>query len=122
MEIVPNRDQIWFMQDGCPAHNTLLVNNYLRQIFPNRLIANNGDVPWPARSPDLSPLDYFLWGHTKNKVYLFEPPINIQILEERVRNIFQTVNRNTLTRVTNAVQKRAEKCIEQGGRHIEQFL
>jgi len=25
-------------------------------------------VEWPPRSPDLSPLDYFLWGHLK-RVY-----------------------------------------------------
>lgn len=28
-----------------------------------------GPVEWPARSHDLSPLDYFLRGHLKIKVY-----------------------------------------------------
>ena len=28
-----------------------------------------GPVPWPARSPDLNPLDLFLWGHLKTLVY-----------------------------------------------------
>lgn len=30
-------------------------------------------VAWPPRSPDLTPLDYFLWGHMKQKVYATVP-------------------------------------------------
>jgi hypothetical protein len=26
-------------------------------------------VAWPARSPDLNPLDFFLWGCMKSRVY-----------------------------------------------------
>jgi len=33
----------------------------LREMFPGRLISLRGDVGWPARSPDLSPCDFFLW-------------------------------------------------------------
>ena len=29
-------------------------------------------VAWPAKSPDLTPLDFFLWGCTKEKVYKTE--------------------------------------------------
>ena len=38
-------------------------------LFPGLLITLRGDVEWPARSPDLSPCDVFLWGYLKEKVF-----------------------------------------------------
>ncbi|PNF41577.1 hypothetical protein B7P43_G12103 [Cryptotermes secundus] len=31
-------------------------------------------MPWPPRSPDLTPLNFFLWGYVKSSV--FRTPIN----------------------------------------------
>jgi len=42
------------------AHNAIVVRQHLNQIFPNRwIITNDIIVPWPARSPDLTLLDFF---------------------------------------------------------------
>ena len=41
------------------------------------------EFPWPARSPDLSPLDYFLWGYVKEDVFKRQPA-DIEILKEIV--------------------------------------
>ena len=38
-------------------------------MFPGHLISLRGDIGWPARSPDLNPCDFFLWGYLKSKVY-----------------------------------------------------
>ena len=35
-------------------------------------MGRGGPIQWPARSPDLSPLDFWLWGYLKNKVYVNE--------------------------------------------------
>ena len=32
--------------------------DWLRNNFPDRLISRSSDVPWPANSPDLDPIDY----------------------------------------------------------------
>ena len=45
----------------------------------NHIIALGRDIEWPPRSPDLTPCDYFLWGHLKNKVYA-TPPISVDNL------------------------------------------
>jgi len=37
--------------------------------FPGRWIGRGGPQNWPARSPDLSPLDYCVWGWMKELVY-----------------------------------------------------
>ena len=31
-------------------------------------MGRGGPFTWPARSPDLNVLDYFVWGYIKNKV------------------------------------------------------
>lgn len=53
------RQQMYFQQDGCPAHSTLLIQNFLDVHFSGKWIGRFGPVHWPARSPDLTPLDFF---------------------------------------------------------------
>ncbi|EFN65149.1 hypothetical protein EAG_00038, partial [Camponotus floridanus] len=40
-------------------------------------------IEWPPRSPDLSPLDFFLWGYLKSKVYKTNPR-NLNNLRRRI--------------------------------------
>jgi len=47
----------------------------LREMFPQHVISRDGDVPWPARSPDISACDYFLWGYLKSRVFISKPRI-----------------------------------------------
>ena len=63
------RRRLWFQHDGAPAHYALNVRRFLDQQFPNRWIGHGGAVSWPPRSPDLTPLDFFLWGHMKSLIY-----------------------------------------------------
>jgi len=37
------------------------------------VISRRGAIPWPARFPDLSVCDNFIWGYLKSKVYLMKP-------------------------------------------------
>lgn len=56
---------IWFQQDGAPPHYALPVREFLDQTFTDQWIGRRGFVEWPARSPDLNPLDFFM-GLLKN--------------------------------------------------------
>lgn len=120
-QLVPENQfhQVWFQQDGCPAHNFREVNILLAETFGDKVIANSSAVPWPARSPDITPLDFYLWGYVKNEVYEFNPPANKNELEQRVLNILSNINRNTLQRVTKTVLKKCQQCINKNGRHFE---
>ncbi|GBP23624.1 hypothetical protein EVAR_80241_1 [Eumeta japonica] len=64
----------WFEQDSTTTHAFNTAMPVFRQRFPNKLISRRGDIPWPPRSPDLSPMDFFLWGYLKTKVYETNPP------------------------------------------------
>jgi hypothetical protein len=36
------------------------------------VISRGGDIPWPARCPDLTVCDYFLWVYPKSKAFLMK--------------------------------------------------
>jgi hypothetical protein len=44
-----------------------------QEMFPEHVISTLRELPWPARSPDLSAGDYFLCGYLKAKVYPSRP-------------------------------------------------
>lgn len=52
-------ENIFFMQDGAPPHFARPVRDFLDHEFPNKWIGRRGFIEWPARSPDLTPLDFF---------------------------------------------------------------
>jgi len=54
------RQRLIFQQDGAPPHNARCVRRTLNEKFSRRWIGRGGPLSWPARSPDLTPLDYFL--------------------------------------------------------------
>ncbi|GFW72948.1 uncharacterized protein TNCV_830711 [Trichonephila clavipes] len=60
---------MWFQHDGVPAHISAVMRSASNTAYPRRWIRWGGSVNWPARSPDLSCLDFFLWGHIKSLVY-----------------------------------------------------
>jgi hypothetical protein len=62
------------MHDGAPAHFDRVVRDHLHERFHERWIGRGGPVSWPPRSPDLPPLDLYLWGHLKTVVYA--TPVN----------------------------------------------
>lgn len=62
----------WLQQDGVTAYIANKTMRFLYEFFDNRIVRW---ALWPARSPVLSSLDFFLWGHLKNEVYKNNPKI-----------------------------------------------
>lgn len=60
IRLFPNVDDLWLQQDGAPPHYAVSVRNYLDRVFPARWIGRRGTIEWPPRSPDLTPLDFFM--------------------------------------------------------------
>ena len=63
------RQRLLFQHGGALAHFALDVREYLNNVFPNRWIGRSGPVQWPLSSPDLTPMDFFIWGEMKCLVY-----------------------------------------------------
>ncbi|PNF37864.1 hypothetical protein B7P43_G07422 [Cryptotermes secundus] len=75
------------------AHFCHHVRNHLDREMAGRLIGRGGPIAWPPRSPDLTPMDFLLWGYVKNTVY--QVKINdIQYLKARIREAGSVVTPN----------------------------
>jgi len=49
---------------------------------------------WPARSPDLNPCDFYLWGNLKDKVYRTKPHTEEELKENIRREIWKFLRKN----------------------------
>jgi len=117
------RRKLHFMHDGAPAHFSLLVRQHLDEMFPGKWVGRSGPIAWPPRSPDLNPLDFFLWSYAKFLVYSSAVD-NVETLRNRIVTTFQTIRATPgiWERVRGSMRRRAEAYIVTGGGHIEHFL
>lgn len=113
--------KLWFQHDGAPPHNSRIVKDHLNLEFPRRWIGRGGSVLWPARSPDLSKEDFFLWGFVKNKIYETEVTTREDFMQ-RIKDAFRCIDAATLTNVNLSFLRRTEMCLAQGGRNFEHLL
>lgn len=114
-------ESTWFQQDGATAHTARISMAALRHLFGDRLISRNGNMNWPARSPDLSMCDYFLWGFLKDSVYRSRPR-TINELKARIRDTIATISIEMLRRVTLNLCSRLQECVRREGRHLQDVV
>ena len=79
-------------------------------LFPRRLISLRGHVEWPARSPDLSPCDVFLWGYLKEKVFKHRPR-SLEGLKERIQQEIDSIPPELTWRVMKSFRERLQQCV-----------
>lgn len=101
---------VYFQQDGASAHFARLVRQYLNIVFPNRWIGRGGTIAWPARSPDLTPLDFFLWGFLKDRVFRTVCS-SMQEMEDRIMENCLIPDAELFNRVRESFEKRILMCV-----------
>jgi hypothetical protein len=74
--------------------------------------------PWPARSPDITPCDYFLWGYVKNKVFVPPPPASTPDLQSRIFATVETITPDFLIKVWQELDYRLDACRVTKGAYI----
>lgn len=114
---------IHFQQDGAPSHNAHVVRPFLEDNFPQRWIGTNGAVRWPPRSPDLSVLDFFLWGFLQSKIYKTRNR-TVEELRQATHLAFQFLQNHSII-ILNALRRISELCelcIRENGNHFQQYL
>lgn len=123
----PNFADLVFQQDGAPPHYATAVRYLLDQTFPNRWMGrgssgNPAPVAWPPRSPDLNPLDFWLWGDLKQKVFTRNwRPNTLEQLRAVIQSEVQKIRNNVHVRerVFADFQQRLQVCIDRGGMQVE---
>lgn len=109
-----------FMQDGAPPHFATIVRQFLKDQFRDRLISRGCDVPWPPRSPDLSPLDYWFWAWLKSKVFTLQSPLrSIDDLKQRIVEVCESVTAEEFSSAVSNILIRLACLREVGGGTFE---
>ena len=88
--------------------------------FPNRWIGRDGPTPWPPRSPDITRLDFFLWGYVKDKVFSTPVP-DITNLKARITNVFVTITEDMLENTWREFDYRLDVLRATKGAHVEVY-
>lgn len=114
-------DEMWFQQDGAPCHFATETIDLLEEKFGGSIIARNGPVPWPPRSCDLTPLDFFLWGYLKSLVYANKPQ-TIEDLKTNIEHEIRAIQPALLVKVTENWVYRMRACKRGRGGHLSDIL
>lgn len=111
-----------YMHDGAPPHWRDEVTRFLNTTYPNRWIGRfSGYMPWPARSPDFNPLDYFLWGYVKNQVYNTSNILSQEVTWTRIQEAFNSLRQDPemLRSTSRDIVRRAHFVLGTNGQHFE---
>jgi len=95
----------------------------LNETFPNRWIGRGSTINRPPRSPDLTPLDFCLWGFMKSEVYRKK----VDTRDKLLVNILDVIacikeRQDALRRTTRHVFTRDAKRIDVDGGIFEHLL
>jgi hypothetical protein len=100
----PVTEDTFLQQYGDTSHTARDSMAAVRNLFPNHVISRYGDITWPARSPDLSACDFFLWGYLKSQVFKAPAPHTVQELKHRIQQEVKRIPVEMLQRVMGDVR------------------
>ena len=118
----PVTEETFFPQDGTTCHTARDSMAAVRNLFPNNVISRYGGITWPARSPDLSACDFFLWGYLKSQVFKAPAPHTVQELKHRIQQEVKGIPVEMLLRVMGDVRKRLAECLQRNGDHLNDVI
>ncbi|GFW32340.1 DUF4817 domain-containing protein [Trichonephila clavipes] len=110
---------VTFMQDGATSHTANPVKAFLIQTFgEDRIVSRRCRYPWPPRSPDLAPADFWLWRYLKSRVYL-SGPSSLSELKDLIRREVSSIHPDVLHSTVAGFVTRLECLLPCGGGHVE---
>jgi hypothetical protein len=86
--------------------------------FSGRWFGRDGPIPWPPRSPDITPLDFFLWVYVKGIVYK-TPVSSLDELKLRIVTAIETVTPQMLENTWREIEYRLEILRVKKVAHVE---
>ena len=75
---------------------------------------------WPPYSPDLNPMDYFIWSILESKVSS-KPHKDLDSLKRHLQSQWKRISVQTLAATCANFEKRVKACIKAKGGHIEKL-
>jgi hypothetical protein len=93
------------------------VLEWLENTFSGRYLSHRTEKPWPPHSPDINPLDFFLWGYLKDRVYT-DNRDGITVLKNNISQI----SNETCRAVIRNFRTRVSKVIQEKGKHLDHII
>lgn len=114
-------DDMWFQQDGATCHTADATMDILHERFESMVISRRGDVNWPPRSCDLTPLDFFLWGFLKSQVYANKPQ-STDALKVNITQAIAQIKPDLCGRVIENWTTRIRATVRSRGGHLNDII
>ena len=97
-------------QDNARPHTARVVSDYLWQ-------QNVNVLPWPAMSPDLSPIEH-VWDEMERRLRQEpNPPVTLDALRRSLVRTWRNIPQAVLNNLIRSMRRRCEECIGANGCH-----
>ena len=103
-----------FQQDSAPSHKAMTTQDWMAENFYDHITPNL----WPPSSPDLNPLDYYVWGVVERETNK-HPHNTISSLKDAITTTMINMNKEHLIRACSRFRSRIESVIAANGDFIE---
>lgn len=106
---IVEENNLTLQQDNATPHKARIVISVLDAIEV---------LPWPARSPDLSPIEH-LWDEVGRRLRdNYEvSAVNVRQLSDRIRHEWNSIPQETIQHVIRSMPERLGECIKKYGGH-----
>ena len=112
---------MWFQQDGATSHTAHATIDLLKTKFCEHVISRNGPVKWPARSCDLSPLDYFLYAMLNLWSIYTNKPATLQELRANIEREIVAIRAELCEKVVENWIQRLDFCKRARGGYAKEI-
>lgn len=118
MRNLANNGHFIFQQDGARAHTANTTIQFLNENVPELISPDF----WPPNSPDLNPVDYFIWERLSQMVYSEQGFQTIDELKRVLVNSWENLSQIEIDNSMKEFRKRLKKVIRVNGGHFEHFF
>ena len=101
-----------FMQDEAAPFTVISSKYVLSDIFQERLIGKVFNIIWPPYSPDLTPIDFWLWPKLKAIIFSkrHKPLTSVRGLKLDIMHAFRRLQSENFDHVVPSVLRRMSSC------------
>jgi inhibitor of nuclear factor kappa-B kinase subunit alpha len=103
-----------FQQDSAPAHSAKVTQLWCSTNLPDFIATSD----WPASSPDLNPLDYFVWSKLQQMVCC-KNYASITALKAALQRGWANLPQEEVCAAIQSWKKRLRLCVKNRGGHFE---